>query len=129
MSRRLAALGSQTGSLGLAYFTIGAVCGAVPRAAEAAMISHRLPPFQLIRLGALSNGALFGMLGGALIPAIFLVHSFGVLPILDPSRVPVAGELVASGFLCGGIAVLATWPLQRRADCAWAAPQSLLGWD
>ncbi|KAJ7052901.1 hypothetical protein C8F01DRAFT_1375687, partial [Mycena amicta] len=64
LSRRLPALGTLSGTFGVASFTIGAIGGAIPRAVEAAVNSRRqtnpIPASRLIRLGALANGVRFG---------------------------------------------------------------------
>ncbi|KAJ7052952.1 hypothetical protein C8F01DRAFT_1261417 [Mycena amicta] len=82
MSRRLTALGLQSGLSGVAGFALGTVCGAIPRAVEAVVTSRRrtnpIPPLRLIGLGALANGALLGIIGSTIGPATFLLHSCGM---------------------------------------------------
>ncbi|KAJ7052902.1 hypothetical protein C8F01DRAFT_1236206 [Mycena amicta] len=129
ISRRLTALGAETGTYGLAYFTIGAASGAIPCAIQAAVNSRRqtnsIPPFQLIRLGALANGVRFGVIGSAVNPALFLIHIAGLFPgpSLNPGRTSVAKDLQVAAVLGGGIAIamLATWPLQLRIERLWQA--------
>ncbi|KAF7324010.1 hypothetical protein MKEN_00623000 [Mycena kentingensis (nom. inval.)] len=64
---RIASLGFNSAMFGGAAFTTGALAGAILRTAEAFVKARRnqLPPglsaTQLIRLGALSNGATFGI--------------------------------------------------------------------